>query len=457
MIPHDAVQPAAASFYDQWTAIQKDPNLSPQQRAGAEAQLVASWLADVKGMCVSLQDHPEDAILETPLGVFITKFRDTAEVFEHDEVFIVHPGYGERMAISTGAFMLGMDEGAQYEREESLVKLALMGANPTELRNWLREFASGWVDQIAKKQSSIDICQDVGYRIASSFVGHWLGIAGPSQETWNRWVQLLALYIFNFWAGGSPYKEASSAVGLEFQTYLNNTIQQRQAAIQAGQPVPDDALSRLIKKGIANPPDNLDEVAIRRNLGGLAIGANVPPSTNIIFAIDFVMGLKDSDTDSYNTIIRAAVDGDDDLLESCMLEACRMGYTSPPTLFRTAAQEYVVAKGTPREKKIAAGTTVVLCPGAAMMDPEQIDQPERFKIDRPDWTYIFFGEGMHRCLGEQVGRMMLTECARAVFRLPNLRRAAGAAGQISRGTGLPGSSYPLHLVFDFDPPPSKAS
>ncbi len=455
MIPHNASQPGG-SFYDQWTAIQEDPNLSPQQRAGAEAQLVVSWLADVKSMCVSLLEHPKDAILETPLGVFVTKFRDTAEVFDNDEVFTVHQGYGERMPITTGAFMLGMDESEQYEREESLVKLALMGSKPTDLQAWLRKFATGWVEQIAKKRSSIDICQDIGYRIPSSFVGHYLGIPGPSQEAWTRWVQMLALYIFNFWAGGSPYKEEASAVGLEYQTYINNTIRQRQAAIKSGQSVPDDALSRMIQKGIANPADNLDEVAIRRNLGGLAIGSNIPPAANIIFAFDFIIDLKDSDPDTFNTIVRAAVDGDDTLLQNCMLEACRMGNTNPPSLYRTANEDYVLAKGTPREKLIPAGTTVVLCPGAAMMDPDQIDQPNEFRIDRPDWTYIMFGEGMHRCLGEQVGKIMLTETARAVFRLPGLRRAKGAAGKIQRGTGLPAGSYPMHLIFDFDPPSSSS-
>lgn len=441
------------SFYDQYKAILDNPGLSPDQKIGAEVQLLESWLHDVKGMCVSLLDKPDCSILETPIGVYVTKFRDVVEVFERDDVFSVHDGYGERMAVSSGAFMLGMDMGPSYERENSLIRLAMPVSDLPAIRRWVRGFAEQVVGEITQGQTAIDIAQDIGYRIPAGFVGHYYGVPGPSQDAWIEWLEMLALYIFNFWAGGSPYAEQASAMGLEFQNYLNTTVQQREAAIRAGQDVPDDALTRMLNKAIADPADNLDEIAIRWNLGGLSIGCNMPPSGNIIFALDYVMGLKDSDPATYATIVRAALDDDDDLLDSCMYEACRLGTPMPPTLFRTALIDYVLGKGTPREKTITAGSTVVLVPASAMMDGDMIDAPETFRIDRPRWSYIQFGQGMHECLGREIGRILVSEAARAVLRLPGLRRADGAAGHIALGSGLPGGSYPAHLVFNFDGPP----
>ena len=451
MKPVDAATPGG-SFYDQWIALRDDKGLSPARRAAAQAQLVETWLADPKGMGLSLLPHPREAILATPLGTFVTKFADVTEVFERDDVFSVAGGYGQRMAITTGAFMLGMDAGATYERENSLIRLAMPASDLADIRRWVRGYAEGTVGQIAAQGTTIDIAADVGYRLPIAFVGNYFGVPGPSQEVWIGWLQMLALYIFNYWADVSPYKEAASSAGLAYQSYIDDTIRQRAALIASGREVPDDVLTRMLDKAGKDPDENLDQIAMRRNLGGLSIGCTVPPSGDIIYALDFVMGLRDSDRATFDTIVRAARDDDEDLLRSCMLEACRLGTAVPPTLFRIALEDYTVARGTDRATTIAAGTTVVLIPSVAIMDPDAIDEPDRFRIDRPEQNYMLFGDGMHTCLGKMIGEVLLTEAARAVLRLPNVRRAEGPTGHIQNGVGLPGGGYPTHLVFAFDGP-----
>ena len=451
MKPVDIATPTG-SFYDQWTAITADKDLSHAQRIAAQAQLVETWRGDPKAMGLSLQPHPGEAILATPLGTFVTKFADVTEVFERDDVFSVAGGYGQRMAITTGAFMLGMDAGAVYERENSLIRLAMPSSDLAEIRRWVRRYAEGYVGQISAKGTTIDIATDVGYRLPIAFVGNYFGVPGPSEEAWIGWLQILALYIFNYWADVSPYKEAASSAGLAYQSYIDETIRQRAAAIAEGREVPDDMLTRMLVKAAKDPGDNLDQIAMRRNLGGLSIGCTVPPSGDIIYALDFVMGLRDSDRATFDTIVRAARDDDEDLLRRCMLEACRLGPPVPPTLFRIALEDYTVARGTDRATTIPAGTTVVLIPSAAVMDPDAIDEPERFRIDRPDHDFMLFGQGMHTCLGQMIGEVLLTEAARVVLRLPNIRRADGPEGHVQNGTGLPGGGYPAHLVFAFDEP-----
>jgi cytochrome P450 len=449
MIP-PKVTVTGPSFYELYRAIAEDKTLTAKQRAAAEVGLLEQWISNPRGMCTSLLDHPDYAILQTPLATFVTKFREVSEVLEHDDVFGVAAGYGERMAISSGAFMLGMDAGATYERETSLIRLAMPATDVPELRAWLRSYAEGIVGQIAKAGTRIDVAEDIGYRVPAGFCGHYYGVPGPDEDVWTAWQQMLAMYIFNFWTGNTPFKEEASAVGLRYQSYINDTIRQRWAAVAAGQDVPDDVLTRMITRAITDPAGSLDEAAIRRNLGGLSIGSTIAPSNNIIFALDTIIGLKDSDPGTFATILRAITDNDGQLLERCVLEACRIGNPVPPTLFRIAKQDYVVAAGTPRAKTIAVGTTVVLVPTAAVMDAETIDDPARFRIDRPDWNYLIFGDGMHQCSGRAIGTIMLTEAVRAVLKLPNVRRAAGAASHVQFGSGLPGMGYPAHLMFDFD-------
>lgn len=451
MRPVDAPDPQG-TFYDQWTAIANDPGLSPKQRVEAEAELVEKWIPNPKGMGVSLLDHPEDAILETPLGVFVTKYDDVREVLERDDVLTVASGYGERMAITTGAFMLGMDAGAAYTREKSLILLAMPATDTDAIRRWIRGYVEGAVKEIAKSSNRIDVAADMGYRVPIAFVGHYFGVPGPSEAAWIGWLQMLALYIFNFWADVSPYKEAASTTGLAYQSYIDDTIRQRAAAIAAGADVPDDVLTRMLVKAKADPSDNLDMVAMRRNLGGLAIGSTIAASGNIIFSFDTIMSLRDSDRETFDLICRAARDGDDDLLRNCVLEACRLGVAVPPTLFRIASDDLVLARGTPREKAIAKGTTVIVIPAAAIMDPELFPNPDTFEIDRPERDYMIFGDGMHACIGKAIGEILLTEIARAVFALPGIRRADGPTGHIQNGVGLAGGGYPAHFWLEFDAP-----
>ena len=100
--------------------------------------------------------------------------------------------------------------------------------------------------------------------------------------------------------------------------------------------------------------------------------------------------------------------------------------------------------------KASAASTVILVPPAATMSSDAINQPQRFRIDRPVHDYMGSGEGMYECIGRAIGEVLLTEDARAVLRLPNLRRAEGPEGQLSDGEGLPTGSYPAHMVFAFD-------
>jgi hypothetical protein len=76
-----------------------------------------------------------------------------------------------------------------------------------------------------------------------------------------------------------------------------------------------------------------------------------------------------------------------------------------------------------RGMPIAAGDAVYLALGAANRDPEVFEEPDRFRIDRPETTAkaLAFGGGAHYCLGARLARIELETALEILFRrLPNL-------------------------------------
>ncbi|MEV5651976.1 cytochrome P450 [Nocardia sp. NPDC052254] len=54
---------------------------------------------------------------------------------------------------------------------------------------------------------------------------------------------------------------------------------------------------------------------------------------------------------------------------------------------------------------IPAGTVVMLCIGAANRDPRKFDDPDEFRLDRPNSReHIAFGRGIHTCAGAPLAR-----------------------------------------------------
>jgi len=373
------------------------------------------------------------------------------EVFDRKDVFSVS-GYGDRMSVTTGAFMLGMQEGPNYQHGHSVVLLSQPLTDLTEIRRWVRQYSQQLVDGLTRNRSSLDVVADVAYDVPVAFAGHYYGVPGPEKTVFLAWLELLAAYIFNWSA--APLKTLAATAGLEFQSYINALVIKRKADIAANVDVPQDVLTRMLQAQV-NPANSLDDVSIRQNLSGLTIGCTMPPCGTLAFALDEIMNLNDAnhphyDPSAFDIIHQAACDNDETLLERCMLEAARLGSPEPPSLFRTATKDYLLAKGTSRATLIPKGSIVVAVPSSAMMDAEVIDAPDKFKIDRPRWNYLMFGDGQHECLGRSIGTILLAEAARPMLSLPNLRRASGKDGTLQMGTGFPFEFYPGHMLLEYD-------
>src|SRR3546814_15048593 len=104
----------------------------------------------------------------------------------------------------------------------------------------------------------------------------------------------------------------------------------------------------------------------------------------------------------------AARQGDAAAFDAMVWEALRF-VPIRPDIFRKAAGDYTIAKGTAHESVIPAGTIVRLLTHSAMFDPYAYEDPDRFNPNRIFDHTFNFGFGQHQCLGQYVALEMMHE------------------------------------------------
>src|SRR3546814_9894449 len=80
-----------------------------------------------------------------------------------------------------------------------------------------------------------------------------------------------------------------------------------------------------------------------------------------------------------------------------------------PDIFRKAAGDYTIAKGTAHESVLPAGTIVRLLTHSAIFDPYVYEDPYRFNPTRIFDHNFNSGFGQHQCLGKYVGMQLIPE------------------------------------------------
>ncbi len=185
----------------------------------------------------------------------------------------------------------------------------------------------------------------------------------------------------------------------------------------AGEDVPDDVLTRLLRFQDEGEP-NFADIAIRHNILGNITGW-IPTISNAFARI--VDELLDRE-DELEGAQEAARSGDRALVAAYCFEASRFNPQNF-ALLRYVAQDTTIAAGTDRATKVEARSTVFAATLSAMHDERAIDAPDEFRVDRPWSDYMLFGHGMHTCYGQQIVRNQMPALATALLEGPRLRRA----------------------------------
>jgi cytochrome P450 len=421
--------------------------LRAHQRAGGpdqdEAQVacVREWLhARPDALFRELRAHAPTLVVGRL--AFVTRFDDVADVLRRGDAFSVQP-YAEAITrINRGPnFLLGMDEGPEYEAQRSRLSRVFRREDAPRVRDIVAA-RSAEIVAAARGKGRLDLADGFGRLVPALFVGDYFGVPGPDARTLIRWaraiftdgfVNVLRLPLLTRRA----MRESSG-----FRTYLDRLIAARRADLARGVGPRDDVLGRLLEDMGPDNGDVRDQAMgqVRDALLWCTAGMIDNVNTAVCRAMDYLLDHQDVLASARD----AAVNGDHPLLRAHLFEALRF-CTPTPVVTRRCVRAHTLSPGTSHETRLAGGTLTFAGLGAAMMDDAIVERPAEFRLHRPEAHYLHFGAGLHACLGRHVAEAHLTGMVHTLLTLPAMRRAPGLAGRL-RTDG----PFPKSLVVRFD-------
>nr|WP_315483914.1 cytochrome P450 [uncultured Undibacterium sp.] len=365
----------------------------------------------------------------------ITRFSDVQEALSRPNALGVT--YAEKMTkITAGSnFFLGMDDTPSYTRDVSNMRLVVRRADVSQIITpMVEQFAQQLVNRATGK---IEMVSQLSSIVPCQFSAAYLGIAGPSQQELFDWTSSMFAYLF--YPNNPPeVDQAALTNSVKTCAYLDQLIAQRKQAAESGTNS-DDIIDRCLQLQASGTP-GMSDLEIRNNLIGIIIGLMPTTSKCAVLVIDYLL--------DHPALLAqaqaAALQDDNEKLRKFMLEALRFN-SFGAGIFRIANEDYVIASGSMRSKKIKKGTKVLVALQSAMLDGRELDDPKSFRLDRPDYQYMHFGYGMHTCFGQYINMVQIPMIVKSLLRCKNLRRAAGEEGKVRYQNSFPVS---LHLEFD---------
>jgi cytochrome P450 len=340
----------------------------------------------------------------------VTRFEDVQEVLSRDDIYQVT--YGPKMRVITGGqdFFLGMQNSPEYERDtahmRSVVRCQDAGA--------IAAFVESAARQIVESSGgALDVVSQLSRVVPARWIAEYFGCVPPSDRQLADWGSIIFQYLFTDLNDDPEVGRAAGAAATEARAWLDRCIAGRKAGGQAK----DDVLGRCLALQSAGVP-GMDDLAIRNNLIGLIVGAIPTTSKCCANALDHLLNRPDQ----LAAAQAAAASGDDALFSRYIFEALRFNPNNPG-VFRLAAEEYTVAKGTLRATTIPKGSFVIAATQSAMFDGHKVDSPHEFRTDRPAWIYMHWGYGLHTCFGQYINQMQIPLILKPLLATRTLERA----------------------------------
>jgi cytochrome P450 len=363
----------------------------------------------------------------------VSRYLDVVEVLGRDSDFTISQINGPKLVEIDGPFLLGLDRGPQYEREREMMREVLRSSDMPRITQIVREEARRQI-QAATPAGRIDVVNGYARFVALRLVSRYFGVTFQDQQQMGGWLRDIFWAVFQNLANDPSIMPRAVQSDLQLRARLETIIASRKGSPS---PRPTDVVGRMVAlQGPARPW--LDDATIRRNLTGMIVGTVDFTSTFFTYSLTELLKRRRLFALARN----AALAGDRETVRRYIYEAGRFN-PAAPLLARHANVEATVAAGTPRQKTIPAGNTVVLGNISAMFDPDGFDDPESFDIDHEPGR-LHFSYGLHTCAGSQINAVVLPELALALLRLSNLRLAPNNAGVIQFE-----GPFPNRLFLDF--------
>lgn len=386
------------------------------------------WIVEnPSGMFAELR--AQKPIFITPGPVIVSRYRDVVEVASLDQTFSVKP-YGMAMMRDNAGpnFILGMDDGPDFESDLAILHLAVKRSDLDRIRQIVADRAAAAINAAASA-NSLDLTASYARTVPAQMVAEYFGVPGPDTQTLMGWVRAMFSDIFLNFTQNAQISAAGVEAGCQFRAYVDELI----TTIQKTGAAQDNVIGRLIKMQ-SDPTASFTNSRIRDNLVGCITGVLENTNTAVVTILDFLF----DHPAEFEAATAAAHAGDNELMLRYVLETLRF-HTPAPILVRLSVAEHTLGKGTPFETTIPAGKLIFASNGSAMMDELELENPLEFRLDRPAHHYLHFGWGMHQCLGKYISQVQLVEMVKALLMMPGLRRADGPTGRLSYQGPFPSS------------------
>lgn len=348
----------------------------------------------------------------------VTRFDDVAEAMQNDKAVATPFGPKMKEMAAGPNFVLGMADSDAYQAMHHEVTRAFPLKDNEEIiapfsykeAHRLVSEADGEIDGVGGLLSLVPmrICED------------YYGLEIEDYAGFAQWTIAMSCYMFGDPTNSPKTKEAAYAGAALVRPIIDEAIDKAQAGSSK-----DTIIARFVQRQKEDPaamPDNV----IRGIMLGMITGF-VPTNT---MASGHMLEMLLSKPDWLRQASAAAKAGDDKLLEGCLFEAMRFWPINPGP-FRVAAQDFVIAAGTRREKLIKKGTNLIVSTQSAMFDPRRINNPSAFDPRRERSNSMLLGFGLHWCIGAPLARAQITQTFKALLERDSIRRAPGKAGKMT--------------------------
>ena len=364
--------------------------------------------AHVDDHFATLADLRESVRVHQPMpGVYyVPRYDDIVEVCRRPEEF----GQGGFEPLEADSrppelIQLGESDPPEHTKVRRILAAAL---SPPRMRAYepiVHEICAEIVDRFAGRGQS-DLIEDLGAPLPAQVIGRLAGIPAEMRHRLRPYSDDLI--------GARAQPDPDEAHRCQqrvnaFDEELRAVIADRQRSSDR----PDDLMTQMIEYRDEDGQP-LHNEKILTTLSKDVIVGGIETTTHLIGNLFFLLL---SESGLYERV------QDDRSLVAMAVEETLRHHNPVQVLFRRARVD-VDLFGTP----VSAGEVVCLGYSAANRDPRVFDDPEAFRLDRPDpRRHLGFGWGIHLCVGAPLARLEATAGLNAVLdRIAHMELAPGA-------------------------------
>jgi cytochrome P450 len=270
----------------------------------------------------------------------------------------------------------------RHGQVRKIINSAIAGHRLTGVEPLCEQLCRELLTTLRQRGGTVDLVTEYVMPVPNSIIAHLLGAEPKDYAKWAAWSEEVTCGTYP-----SLYRN-ERGIGFagahpEFAEYVDAIIADRRANPR------NDFVSRLITREVEGR--TLTDIEARIQLVFLFISGNETTRHllgNLLHRIAADPALFDQ------------LSADRTLIEAAIEESLRL---DPPVklLMRTCSADTVVAG-----ERIATGEAVIFGVAEANRDESKFDEPEQFRLDRPDLRrHLAFGGGPHVCPGAHLARM----------------------------------------------------